>query len=112
MNVPCSGSKSGVKNIDGFLAEVIVCECELCSCRDRVMLLDGENNGFHRFTKLKVVYFCGDASVWYGVISRMVGGVLVMSGLKKKMVFLGEGKSLMMYVTTEKSIIHLSIDPV
>ncbi|PWA88018.1 conserved telomere maintenance component 1 [Artemisia annua] len=73
------------------------------------MVMDGENNGCHRFTKLKVVYFCGDASVWYGVISRMVGGVLVMSGLKKKMVFLGEGKSLMMYVTTEKSIIHLPV---
>ncbi|GJX12081.1 CST complex subunit CTC1 isoform X1 [Tanacetum coccineum] len=111
-NVPCSGSKNGIKNLDGFLAEVFVCECELCSCRDRVMWLDGENNGCHRFTKLKVVYFCGDASVWYGVISRMVGGVLVMSGLKKKMVFLGEGKSLMMYVTTDKSIIHLPIAPV
>lgn len=32
-----------------------------------------------------------------------------MSGLKKKMVFLGEGK---LYVTTEKSIIHFPITPV
>ncbi|GJZ65612.1 conserved telomere maintenance component 1, partial [Tanacetum coccineum] len=82
-NVSCSGSKSGVKNHDGFLAEVIVCECELCSCQDTVMLLDGENNGCHR---------------GFGDV-----------GFEEKDGFLGEGKSLMIYVTTEKSIIHLSI---
>ncbi|CAI9281819.1 unnamed protein product [Lactuca saligna] len=34
---------------------------------------------------------------------------MLISGMKKKMVFLGEGKSLMMYVTTEKAILHLPV---
>nr|XP_043616294.1 CST complex subunit CTC1 [Erigeron canadensis] len=109
-NVPCTANKDGTKNIDGFLAEIIVCECKLCRCKNKVMLLeniigDVQNND-HCFTKSVIVYFCGSASVWYPAVSRMVGGVVTISGMKKKMVFLEEGKSLMMYVTTEKSVIH------
>ncbi|KAJ9567422.1 hypothetical protein OSB04_003388 [Centaurea solstitialis] len=115
-NVPCTANKSGTRNLNGFLAEVAVCECKLCCSRDRVMLLQdiiGErNNNSHTFSKSKILYFCGSASIWYPAISRLVGGVLLVSGLKKKMVFLGEGKSMMMYVTTEKAMIHLPTSPI
>ncbi|KAI3726703.1 hypothetical protein L1987_66503 [Smallanthus sonchifolius] len=109
-NVPCTATKTGTKNLNGFLAEITVCECELCSSRDRVNLiqhLTGEHNKDHIFSKSKTLYFCGPASIWYPAISRLVGGVVSISGMKKKMVFLGEGKSLMMYVSTERAIIHL-----
>ncbi|KAF5792386.1 putative CST complex subunit CTC1 protein [Helianthus annuus] len=109
-NVPCTANKTGTKNLNGFLAEVTVCECELCSSRDRVMSLDdliGKHGKDHVFMKSKILYFCGSASVWYSVMSRLVGGTVLISGMKKKMVFLGEGKSLMMYVSTEKAIIHI-----
>ncbi|KAL7604398.1 hypothetical protein Lser_V15G18881 [Lactuca serriola] len=75
-NVPCTAHKTGTRNVNGFLAEITICECALCSSRDKVML---------------------------------VGGIMLISGMKKKMVFLGEGKSLMMYVTTEKAILHLPV---
>lgn len=113
-NVPCTANKSGTRNLNGFLAEITICECKLCCSRDRVMLLQditGEQNDSHNFSKSKILYFCGSASIWYPAISRLVGGVLLISGLKKKMVFLGQGKSLMMYVTTEKAMIHLPMSP-
>ncbi|XP_076912628.1 CST complex subunit CTC1-like [Bidens hawaiensis] len=106
-NVPCTATKTGTKTLTGFVAEVTVCECELCSSRDPVTLDSmGKDGKDHIFTKSKIVYFCGDASVWYPVVSRLVGRTVSVSGMKKKMVFLGEGKSLMMYVTTEKAVIH------
>ncbi|KAL8230888.1 hypothetical protein R6Q57_000666 [Mikania cordata] len=114
-NVPCTASKTGNKKLNGFLAEIIICECELCSSRDRLMLLQDltkEYNQDHTFLKYKILYFCGSASIWYPAISRLVGGIVLISGMKKKMVFLGEDKSLMMYVTTEKAIIHLPISSV
>ncbi|KAJ0770526.1 putative CST complex subunit CTC1, plant protein [Helianthus annuus] len=55
------------------------------------------------------MYFCGSALVWYSAMSRLIGGTVLISGMKKKIVFLREGKSLMMYVSTEKAIIHVSI---
>ncbi|XP_076904587.1 CST complex subunit CTC1-like [Bidens hawaiensis] len=109
-SVPCTVTKTGTKTLTGFVAEVTVCECELCSSKDPLTLpqgLTGIKDKDHIFTKSKIVYFCGDASVWYPVVSRMVGRTVSVSGMKKKMVFLGEGKSLMMYVTTEKAVIHL-----
>ncbi|XP_024970942.1 CST complex subunit CTC1 [Cynara cardunculus var. scolymus] len=113
-NVPCTANKSGTRNLNGFLAEITICECKLCCTRDSVMLLQditGEQNNGHNFSKPKILYFCGSAFIWYPAISRLVGGNLLISGLKKKMVFLGQGKSLMMYVTTEKAMIHLPMSP-
>ncbi|KAI3767339.1 hypothetical protein L2E82_17434 [Cichorium intybus] len=111
-NVPCTTNKTGTRNIKGFLAEITICECQLCCSRDKVMLLHHitrEQSNSHKFSKSIVLYFCGSSWIWYPAISRLVGGILFISGMKKKMVFLGEGKSLMMYVTTEKSILHLPI---
>ncbi|KAI3522092.1 hypothetical protein L1887_11571 [Cichorium endivia] len=111
-NVPCTTSKTGTRNIKGFLAEITICECKLCCSRDKVTLLQDttrEQSNSHKFSKSIVLYFCGSSWIWYPAISRLVGGILFISGMKKKMVFLGEGKSLMMYVTTEKSILHLPI---
>ncbi|XP_071712647.1 CST complex subunit CTC1 [Rutidosis leptorrhynchoides] len=106
-NVPCTSNKNGTKSLDGFLAEITVCECEICSCRDKVISFQDIIGADHKFSKTITLYFCGPASIWYPVISRLVGGVLLISGMKKKMVFLGEEKSLMMYVTAEKSVIHI-----
>lgn len=111
-NVPCTAHKTGTRNVNGFLAEITICECALCSSRDKVMLLHDitrEHSNSHKFSKSRILYFCESASISYPVISRLVGGIMLISGMKKKMVFLGEGKSLMMYVTTEKAILHLPV---
>lgn len=110
--VPCStGVKSdnGSSLLCGFLSQILVCECKLCSSRDSVKavqdICEGQNG--HGFTKSVIVYFCGVASCWHPVISRLVGNFVSLSGLKKKLVFIGKEESQLMYVTTEKALLRI-----
>lgn len=47
------GWMHGTRNLDGFLTETIVCECEICSCKDKVMLVNEGNNGYHKVYKIQ-----------------------------------------------------------
>ncbi|KAL7245119.1 hypothetical protein ACSBR2_000452 [Camellia fascicularis] len=111
--VPCATgvNSSDSKNVSGFLMQIRVCECKLCSMKDSVMGLKDQTkrlNNSHCFTKPLIMYFCGYASSWHPVISKLIGEVVLISGLKKKLVFIGEEESQLMYVTTEKTLLHLS----
>ncbi|PSS31397.1 CST complex subunit like [Actinidia chinensis var. chinensis] len=107
--VPCATgtapNSSGLRNICGFLVQILVCECESCSVRGSGKALQYQNN--HCFTKPLIVYFCGSASSWHPVISKLIGNVVMLSGLKKKLVIIGEEESQLMYVTTENALLHL-----
>ena len=62
----------------------------------------------HSYTKPVFVYFCGSASFWHPVIVKLIGKIVMVSGLKMKLVYIGKKESRLMYVTTEKSALHLS----
>ncbi|KAL3514558.1 hypothetical protein ACH5RR_027275 [Cinchona calisaya] len=57
--------------------------------------------------KSLIVYFCGSASSWYPVIVRLIGGLISLSGLTKKLVYIRKDDSELMYVTTEKALLRL-----
>ncbi|XAR61841.1 hypothetical protein NMG60_11016366 [Bertholletia excelsa] len=99
----------GSRYICGFLAQILICECELCSMINLKMFLqirmEGQQN--HCYCKPLILYFCGPASSWHPVITKLIGYVITLSGLKKKLVLIGKEESQLMYVTTEKTLLHL-----
>ncbi|XP_028799438.1 CST complex subunit CTC1 [Neltuma alba] len=119
--VPCTmlagGSKSAEawnssssRNLLGFLAEVICCDCRLCSSKKlstdlSCLMADGNS---HSFTKSVFVYFIDNASSWHSVIIKLIGDRIIVSGLKRKLVFTGKEESHIMYVTTNESVLHVA----
>lgn len=117
--VPCSsgsGNSADSKTIPGsklrgFLVHIMVCECSLCSSKESATNLNDsiqEQNNNHSFTKPVIVYFCGKASSWHPVITKLIGNVVTISGLKKKLVYIGSEESRLIYVTAERSELRLS----
>lgn len=112
--VPCStggsSSRSNSRNICGFLVKLLVCECKFCRSKKGLLALGDlteESHRNHCFMKCLIVYFCGSASSWHPVIVRLVGRLISLSGLKKKLVYIGKDDSELMYVTTEKAFVRL-----
>ncbi|EYU25385.1 hypothetical protein MIMGU_mgv1a020802mg [Erythranthe guttata] len=109
--VPCAGGETGSRNISGFLANVRVCKCKICAAKllvSQLKDLSEENVGDHSFTKTVIVYFCGLTSAWHPVISRFIGGIVLLTGLKKKLVFISKEVSQLMYVTTDEASFHIA----
>lgn len=106
---------SNAINIRGFLAQILVCECKQCSSKELLKaLLHGwsEAQYIHSFARPLFVYFSGPASSWHPVLSKMIGNVVSLSGLKKKLVYIGKEESRLMYVTTTgKALLHLPSIP-
>ncbi|KAL5558189.1 hypothetical protein UlMin_034400 [Ulmus minor] len=98
-------------NIRGFLVRILVCECKICSSKSKeptIILTDSiQEQGKHSFTKPAFVYFCGVASSWHPVISKLIGKVVSISGLKKKLVYMGKEESCLMYLIAERSDLRL-----
>ncbi|XP_073294227.1 CST complex subunit CTC1 isoform X1 [Primulina huaijiensis] len=108
--VPCANDESVPQTLCGFLVSVFVCECKFCSSKFFMSELNGwcgENVKGHCFSKREIVYFCGSSSSWHPVISRLIGDVVLLSNLKKKMVFIGKEKSVLMYLTTNEVSFHI-----
>ncbi|XP_024952233.2 CST complex subunit CTC1 isoform X2 [Citrus sinensis] len=97
---PCSSNDSA--NIRGFLMRVLACDCKFCTAKECEI-----THECHSFTKPKFVYFFGAASCWHPVATKLVGKVITISGLKKKLVFIGKEESQLMFVTTENSVLHV-----
>ncbi|XP_059636886.1 CST complex subunit CTC1 isoform X2 [Cornus florida] len=102
-------NSSGPGNLRGFLARIMVCDCKVCSSKDLAMdlndMLQGKNH--HFFRQPVFVYFSGYASSWYPVISKLIGNVVSLLGLKKKLVYIGKEDSQLMYVSTEKASLQI-----
>ncbi|XP_023637465.1 CST complex subunit CTC1 isoform X2 [Capsella rubella] len=99
--VPCmDGVSSDSVNLPGFLVHVMACECKAYS-QDAV-------GCSHAFEKSVFIYFCGLVAVsWHPAVTKLVGRNVALSGLKKKLIYVrGEGDSLLVFVTTENSVLH------
>ncbi|PQP99936.1 CST complex subunit CTC1 isoform X1 [Prunus yedoensis var. nudiflora] len=118
--VPCATGHSNLKtnkasdsshssSLRGFLLQFMVCECKLCSSKEAVTVLKDsiQEKDAHSFTKPMFVYCSGSVSTWHPVFTKLVGNVVALSGLKKKLVFIGKEESKLMYVTTGNSALHL-----
>lgn len=91
------------RDVTGFLAEIAVCKCSACSEDAPVVGKIG-----HSFTKQVFVYFCRAASNCRPLLSKLLGRVVLITGLKKKSIVVGGEESYTMFVTTDKVALHLS----
>ncbi|KAG8389990.1 hypothetical protein BUALT_Bualt01G0036800 [Buddleja alternifolia] len=108
--VPCATAESGSRNVSGFFVNMFVCECKLCSSKLLVSQLNDlseESIKDHCFVKKVIIYFCGLTSSWHPLISKMIGDVILLMRLKKKLVFIGKEESQLMYVTTDNVSLHV-----
>lgn len=104
-----AGPKSTAStNLRGFLVQILVCECKF-SKRNESRLLDDsiQEHCNHSFTKPMFIYFCGSASSWHPVFTKLIANVVSVSGLKKKLVYIGKEDSRLMYTTTVKTHLQL-----
>ncbi|KZV28878.1 hypothetical protein F511_13673 [Dorcoceras hygrometricum] len=109
-SVPCADVRSGSQDICGFLVSVFVCECKFCNPKFFLSELNYrcvENINGHCFSKREIVYFCGLSSSLHPVISRLIGDVVLLTNLKKKLVFVGKEESVLMYLTTNEVSLHI-----
>ncbi|KAF5174853.1 Cst complex subunit ctc1 [Thalictrum thalictroides] len=114
--VPCTIQKSdsftGRKNVSGFLAEFFVCKCKLCSSKVSVTSLRNSLRGekcLHLFNMKVTVYFFESASSSHPLLCKVLGNVVCITGLRKKLIFIGKDISREMFVTTEKATLHMPL---
>nr|XP_004511201.1 CST complex subunit CTC1 isoform X2 [Cicer arietinum] len=118
--VPCITPPSGEPdwnssskvNLLGFLVHLLCCECKLCSSRELVNNLRNgsfeiENINGHSFTKIEILYFCGNASSFHPVMTKLIGNRVVVLGLKKKLVYITKEESCLMYLTLDETVLHV-----
>ncbi|XP_057793965.1 CST complex subunit CTC1 isoform X2 [Salvia miltiorrhiza] len=109
--VPWASEGGDSRGVRGFLVHILVCQCKGCASKHLVSELRGlceRNVKDHRFIQSTIVYFCGVTSSWHPVISRLIGDVVLVMGLKKKLVYLRKEESQLMYVTTDGASLHVA----
>ncbi|XP_026448784.1 CST complex subunit CTC1-like [Papaver somniferum] len=106
--VPCTVSdKSSTES--GFLAELMVCKCQLCTSKISVQDLLHRRSSSHSFMVPVTVYFLGSAASCHPIVTKLLGNVVCFTGLKKKMVFIGKQDSCCMLITTDKAALRYRI---
>lgn len=98
--IPCKKGDCGDSvNLPGFLVHVVACECKMYS-RNAI-------DCGHAFEKSVFIYFYGSvAASWHPAITKLVGRTFALSGMKKKLVYVSKCDSVLVFVTTENSVIH------
>ncbi|MED6208091.1 hypothetical protein PIB30_041729 [Stylosanthes scabra] len=99
-----SNSSSKV-NMLGFVVQLMCCECRLCGSKE--LISDLESGSGHSFTKKETVYFCGGASPWHPAMTKLIGNRVMVSRLKKKLVFITKEDSWVMHMTVDISVLHV-----
>lgn len=61
----------------------------------------------HSYTKPQILYFCGSDSSWHPLFTKLLGNVISISHLKKKLVFIGKEESQLIYLTTGKTVLRV-----
>ncbi|CAJ2657030.1 unnamed protein product [Trifolium pratense] len=105
-------NSSSKVNFLGFLVELLCCECRLCGSRDLVNNLKNgsfqiENMNGHSFTKMEILYFCGNASSFHPVMTKLIGNRVVVLGLKKKLVCITKEESCLMFLTLDEMVLRV-----
>ncbi|XP_043714330.1 CST complex subunit CTC1-like isoform X2 [Telopea speciosissima] len=113
-NVDSGNCSKDSRNLSGFLAEIMVCECYVCTSKASVAsirnLLQGHSS--HSFNRPAFLYFYGSASFWHPVLSNLLGIVVLLSAVKKKQIFSGKEEPCLMFTSTDKTVLHIPRSPV
>ncbi|XP_068656334.1 CST complex subunit CTC1 isoform X2 [Aristolochia californica] len=88
-------------NLKGFLADIMTCNC--ASCYSGAF----QEKSHHSFTKPVILYFCGSTSSWRSVMSNLLGYIVCIRDVKKKLVSTGREKSYEMFVTRDRAALYL-----
>ncbi|NP_001348322.1 uncharacterized protein LOC100304248 [Zea mays] len=96
--MPLAKADAGSRNSVGFLAEILCCGCRRC-CR----ATPPEDAQTHMFETMKFVYFVDASSMWRPVLVWLVGRLVYISGLSKKMVSVGDKASHTILVSSAKT---------
>ncbi|CAL9111025.1 unnamed protein product [Musa textilis] len=119
--VPCvKGNEDSQKNSSGipmdswnsigFFAEMLTCGCDRCGSSR--FLERGphphEDNNRHSFTNSVFIYFVKPTYLWRPVLFRLIGKVIMVSRLKRKLVFVGGKESYLTFVSTVLTTVSLS----
>ncbi|XP_020590566.1 CST complex subunit CTC1 isoform X2 [Phalaenopsis equestris] len=109
--VPCRNTGSGLDSI-GFLAEIFTCKCSFCFNSFSMDRFDYSSwkQSSHCFAASEFVYFL-KPSGWRVALVKLVGKVIMVSGLKKKIIFVGEKTSYAIYVTPLDASVSLGLLP-
>ncbi|XP_010244105.1 PREDICTED: CST complex subunit CTC1 isoform X2 [Nelumbo nucifera] len=104
----CGQNSSSRRNMSGFLVEMMLCECPLCGSKALENALHDSVQGksCHAFLRPVFVYLFGSASSWHPALYKLIGNVVLFTGLKKKLIFTGK-ESYAMFTTTDKALLHL-----
>ncbi|XP_056694368.1 CST complex subunit CTC1 isoform X2 [Spinacia oleracea] len=94
-SIPCSN-----ESLRGFILEILCCDCRLCKFKNGVENFDDLGLG-HNFCKTEYVYFCGVCSFPYPMFLKLEGRLVLLLGLRKKIVYIGKEESQLMFVATE-----------
>ncbi|XP_019427330.1 PREDICTED: CST complex subunit CTC1 isoform X2 [Lupinus angustifolius] len=118
--VPCSMAvsisalnSSSKVNLPGFLVQLMCCECRLCCSKEcntdfiSGTLAENQNGNGHSFTKMQIVYFCGNAYTWHATMTKLICTQIMVSSLKKKLIYITKDESRVMYVTADMSVFHV-----
>ncbi|XP_064998314.1 CST complex subunit CTC1-like [Musa acuminata AAA Group] len=119
--VPCvKGNEDSQKNSSGilmdsgnsigFFAEMLTCGCDRCG--GSRFLERGphphEDNNSHSFTNSVFIYFIKPTYLWRPVLFRLIGKAIMVSRLKRKLVFVGGKESYLTFVSTALTMVSLS----
>ncbi|GMH23221.1 hypothetical protein Nepgr_025064 [Nepenthes gracilis] len=116
-DVPCtvdsvqndaSGMRS-TKTVHGFIVQFFACECKLCSSNDitRNLFYVIDDQERHSFSKKVFAYFSRSSSSWHPAFSKLIGSVISLSRLRKKLVYIKKEEALLMFVTTDETCLHM-----
>ncbi|CAO2834216.1 unnamed protein product [Amaranthus hypochondriacus] len=105
-SVPCSNI--AVTNNDcAFILEILCCDCNLCTNLVRISddVVIGTNA--HSFCSANYVYFCGIFLVWYPLFSKLIGNVILLSRMRKKLVYIAKEEAQLMFIPTQLSCLNV-----
>ncbi|CAA0811904.1 Unknown protein [Striga hermonthica] len=110
--VPCTNGESSSKNVSGFLVSLLTCQCKFCASKFLVQQLKDLseiNVKDHYFCKTAIAYFCASTSSWHPMMSRFIGNIVLLRGLKKRLVYIKKEESQLMHVTTDETSLHIAM---
>ncbi|KAL8153983.1 hypothetical protein V2J09_011743 [Rumex salicifolius] len=116
--VPCTvggdqnDSGASVRNpeiLRGFIVQILACRCELCCSNDASAISHDfiRSHITHSFSQESFVYFTGSAASWHPAIIKLVGNVVSLSRLKKKLIYMGKGEKEKIFFASDETCLHL-----
>lgn len=97
-------------NSSGFIMEFLYCDCKLCNSKDCGKNFDnlGLGRDIHAFCLTNYVYFCGFSLSSYPMFLKLIGSVLLLEGLRKKLVYLGKQDTWLMLVSSKMTCLRVA----